>query len=129
VTYSLYPHAGGWRAAATQRRAEELNAPLLARVTPKHSGPLGAAHTMLAVAPDNVLLAAAKPCEDSDDLLLRIWEAHGQATRAQVKLPRAARSVAEVDLLEDKLGPASASGDRLVVDLKPYEIRSFKISW
>jgi len=129
MTYSLYPHAGGWRAAATQRRAEELNAPLLARVTPKHSGPLGAAHTMLAVAPDNVLLAAAKPCEDSDDLLLRIWEAHGQTVRAEVKLPKAPRAVAEVNLLEDKLGPVRASGDRLVVPLRPYQIRSFKIRW
>jgi alpha-mannosidase len=129
MTYSLYPHAGSWRAALTQRRAQELNTPLLARVTPKHGGPLGSSHSVAAVTPGNVFLAAIKPCEDSGAVVLRVWEAHGQAAQAEIRLPRAPRAAVEVDLLEQEVGPARTSGDTLVVDIKPYEIRSFKLSW
>jgi len=129
MTYSLHPHAGGWREGATQRRAEELNAPLLAQTVKGHEGPLGSQYSLLEVTPGNAFVAALKPCEDSDDVLIRIWEAHGQATAAQVRLPRAPRSVTEVDLLEDQAGSATAQGDKLLVNIKPYEIRSFRVSF
>lgn len=127
MTYSLVPHTGGWREALTQRRAEELNAPLLARAVDRHEGALGSEYSMLSVEPDNVFVSATKLCEDSNDLLVRVWEAHGQATRARVTLPIAQAAVTEVDLLEDTLGPAEATDGVLVVDIKPYEIRSFKV--
>jgi alpha-mannosidase len=127
MTYSLYPHAKGWRQALTQRRAEDLNAPLMARAAKAHDGVLGTQHTMLEVQPDNVLLAAAKPCEDSGDLLIRIWEAHGQPATARIKLPVAPAAAKEVDMLEDEVGPAQVEGGQLVVNIKPYEVRSFKV--
>lgn len=127
MTYSLYPHAGGWREALTQRRAEELNTPLLGRAVAKHEGPLGSQYTMLSVKPGNVHLAAVKPSEDSDDVVIRIWEAHGQSAQAEITLPKVPSAVTEVDLLEDQIGPVPVTGDRLTVDIKPYEIRSFKL--
>jgi len=129
MTYSLYPHAAGWREALTQRRAEELNAPLLARPAKSHDGPLGPQYTMLSVEPDNVLLAAVKLCEDSDDAIIRIWEAHGKAAQAQISLPAPALAVTEVDLLEDEVAQLQATGDKLTVEIKPYEIRTFKVRW
>jgi alpha-mannosidase len=127
MTYSLYPHAGGWRDSMTQRRAQELNTPLITRTADQHGGPLGTDFTMLAVKPDNVFLAAIKPCEDSDDLLVRIWEGQGKPARAEVSLPKAPAAATEVDLLEEEVGPATCQGDKLVVDIKPYEIRSFRL--
>ena len=129
MTYSLYPHGGGWREALTQRRAEDLNAPLIARTAAAHSGALGYQHSMLEVQPDNVFLAATKLCEDSGGLLVRIWEAHGQSTTARVKLPVTPVGVTEVDLLEDEVGPAQVDHGELVVAIKPYEIRTFKVRW
>ena len=129
MTYSLYPHASGWRQALAQRRAEDLNAPLIARAAPAHDGPLGSQHTMLEMQPDNVFLAAAKLCEDSGDLLIRVWEAHGQAATARIKLPVTPTAVKEVDLLEDEVGPAQVEAGQLVVSIKPYEIRTFKVRW
>ena len=82
---------------------------------------------MLAVRPDNVFLSAVKLCEDSDDLIIRVWEAHGEAARAHIKLTGPIPSVAEVDLLEDEMGAAETDGDGVVVDIKPYEIRTFKV--
>jgi alpha-mannosidase len=129
MTYSLCPHAGGWRDGGIQRRAEELNAPLLAQAAKGHDGALGSQYSLLEATPANVFVAAVKPCEDSADLLIRIWEAHGQAVQASVRLPRPPRAVSEVDLLEREVGSASAQDDRLVVSIKPYEIRSFKVAF
>jgi hypothetical protein len=44
-----------------------------------------------------------------------------------VSLPKAPAAATEVDLLEEEVGPATCQGDKLVVDIKPYEIRSFRV--
>ncbi len=50
-TYSLYPHAGGWREALTVRQGYELNYKLLAMQTEKHAGALPAEHAFVEVEP------------------------------------------------------------------------------
>jgi alpha-mannosidase len=127
VTYSLYPHAGGWRDALTQRRGEELNAPLLARVVGRHEGSLGSQHAMLSVEPESTFVSAVKLAEDSGDIVIRIWEAHGRPSRADLRLFLPVVSAVEVDLLENQIGRERPVDWRLIAPLKPYEIRTFKL--
>ena len=75
-TYALYPHAGTWQEAEMVRRGWELNVPLLARAAEPHAGVLKIGSALSCNRP-NVVLDTLKKAEDGDELILRLYEAHG----------------------------------------------------
>ena len=103
-TYSLYPHAGGWRAAHTDEQALALNIPLLACVTTPHPParkiPSLAVHN--AGGRGDLIVSALKGAEDGQGFILRFYEADGQNTRARIVFDQPMR-VALDDILERPL--------------------------
>jgi len=97
LAYSLLPHRGGWQEGRTVNRAQEFNNPLLCRAAAPHQGRLPACGSFVQVEPETVILTVAKQAEDDDSLLLRMYEAYGQDTRATVSV-QAPRLRAQVDL-------------------------------
>ncbi len=91
-TYSLYPHAGGWREALTVRQGYELNYKMLAMATGKHQGALPAEYAFVEVKPENVVLTAMKKAEDDDALILRFYEWAGKETDVKIQLPPGLRA-------------------------------------
>jgi alpha-mannosidase len=120
--YVLWPHAGDWRTAQVTRLAAEYHVPLVARAEPAHAGPLGASVTLASVDAPNVELAAVKRAEDSDALVLRLVERHGQAATVTVTLRAPIRSARLANLLEDPGAPLQPSGSTLRLTLRPWEI-------
>jgi alpha-mannosidase len=100
-TYSLYPHAGDWRAARTEEQALALNIPLFAKLTSPHPP----ARPLPALAVENVggqgglMVSALKRSEDGKDFILRFYETDGQDTRARISLDQPVRAES-TDLLE-----------------------------
>ena len=100
-TYSLYPHAGGWREARSDQKALALNVPLFARVTTPHV----AAGKLPMLAVENVggtghlVVSALKHSEDGNGYIVRFYETDGADTRARIQFGQTIR-VAETDLLE-----------------------------
>jgi len=93
-TYALVPHAGGWEAAGTVRRAAELNARPVAIAETYHDGALPQADSFVAVDRANIIVSAVKQAEDGDDLIIRAYETNGAAVRATISLPRWGREIA-----------------------------------
>jgi alpha-mannosidase len=126
---ALYPHAGDWRAAETVRRAYEFNHPLLARLENQHAGALSAEMGFAGISPGNVILSAVKKAEDSDELVLRWYEAHGESVDAQVTLPKEANAACETDLLEREINGSQVtlSGRALTLATGPYEIKTVRV--
>ncbi|NTU51779.1 MAG: alpha-mannosidase, partial [Candidatus Aminicenantes bacterium] len=89
LLYSLLPHRGDWKAAATTRRGLELNSPLIARVPLVHAGTLPAVHSFVRVGPANVVLSALKKEMGYAErgLVVRLYEIHGERTEAKIELP------------------------------------------
>ncbi|MEK6571333.1 MAG: glycoside hydrolase family 38 C-terminal domain-containing protein, partial [Bacteroidota bacterium] len=87
LVYALLPHAGDWRDAETVRAAEELNNPLIAFVEPLHRGKLGSSTSFLECSPSNIVCTVLKKAEDSDDLVIRLYETIGRYTTAIINLP------------------------------------------
>jgi alpha-mannosidase len=87
LVYALLPHAGDWRDAETVRAAEELNNPLIALVEPLHRGKLGPLSSFLECSPSNVVCTVLKKAEDSDNLIIRLYETSGRNTTATVAFP------------------------------------------
>jgi len=125
--YSLYPHAGSWREAATVRRAYELNVPLVANLVTAHAGDTPARGGFASADRANVVIDCIKKAEDSDALIVRVYEAHGARGPVRLTLASPPRRVAECDLMEENDMPVERDGACVSFDIKPWEIRTFKV--
>ena len=126
-TYSILPHAGGWKEAGVMQQAYQLNYPLVAMQTEAHAGELPAEHSFFSVDVPNVVITAIKKAEDDDSVIVRWYEFAGKQTTVNLKLPRPAASVALVNLMEQNEGALTTAGDVVAVATKPYEIRTVKV--
>jgi len=126
-TYSLYPHAGGWKDALTVRRGYELNYKLIALPFGKHQGTLPAEYSFLQAKSDNVIVTAVKKAEDNDALIVRFYEWAGKQGDVAIQLPRGATSASETDLMERPLGNLPVSNGEVKVPTKPYEIKTIEV--
>ena len=128
-TYSMYPHAGTWRDAATVRRGYELNSELIVVSTSNHHGTLPPQHSFVNVQPDDVVLTAVKKAEDDNALILRFYEWAGREADVKLTLPTGAQSASETDLMEKPMGPLSVQNGVVTVPTKPYEIKTLKVQF
>ncbi len=124
-TYSLFPHAGGWRQGGTVYEAYKLNQPVYA--VEGGSGSLG--FSLASAAWGYVMLETVKRAEEGPALILRIYEYQNCRGPVKVTLHRNIRSVAECDLLENDMGKISHREKDFSFQIKPYEIKTFKVEF
>jgi alpha-mannosidase len=128
-TYSLYPHAGGWKDALTIRRGYELNYKLISLPFGKHEGALPAEHSFVQAQADNVIITALKKAEDENALVVRFYEWAGKDSEVTIHLPPGAESAAETDLMEKPIGSAAVRDGGVTIHTKPYEIKTIKVQF
>lgn len=127
LRYSLVPHAGDWRQAGTYRDGMEFNNPLVVKKATVHEGVLPARWGLVEISKPNAVLSALKPARDGSTIL-RVFETTGVATPAvHLKLLRTVVKAEEVNLMEDSLHDMAVAGDAFEFDLKPFEIKTFKV--
>lgn len=126
-TYSLLPHAGDWYAADTAREAYELNYPLRAAYADAPGGSLPSAESFIKVHGESAILETVKKSEADSSLILRFYEFGNRTCPVEVELSSEITSVHECNLLEEVEAPVPFSGRKFAFELKPYEIRTFKI--
>jgi alpha-mannosidase len=129
LLYSLYPHAGGWKEAGTFRMGYEVNSPLLVRTALVHPGPWPSDLSLLRVEPANVILSAVKKESGyfNRAAIIRLYEIFGQETEVSVEFPGLVEAV-ETDLIERPLTKVDTDGRMLRFKVKPFEIRTFRIT-
>lgn len=127
-TYSFYPHEGGW-GVATQREASQLNQPLVALVSPKHSGTLGKTVSFISLSIDGASVKAVKKAETSDETIVRVYEWEGKNhSNVAINFPADIVAAREVNGVEESVGNVNFSGKSLTFDLKAYEPRTFAVT-
>ena len=102
--YALLPHAGGWREAGVVGEAVCFNAPLRAT-----SGAVP--ESFASVDDPNLVLDTIKRAEDSDALVLRLYEAHGARGLARVRVAEPFSSARRANALEDDGDALEVEGD------------------
>ena len=113
---TLVPHAGGWRDAGIVAEAIRFTAPL--RFTTPPAGP----GSLASVDDPNLVLDTVKRAEDSDALVLRLYEAHGARGTARLRLARTFAEAVRANVLEDELGPLERDGDAIVLAYRPHQL-------
>jgi alpha-mannosidase len=112
IRYALVPHAGGWQEAGVVAEARCFAQPLPAAAG---RGAGGAARAFAEVDDPALVLDSIKRAEDSDALILRLYEAHGGRGIARVRVGVPFSRACRADLLE-------AGGDELPVDGEAVEV-------
>ncbi len=88
--YAIYPHSDSWQKARTVKHAREFN---IAPITfqPKSASVKAelyhsAEGSFFNIRNANVIMSALKPSEDnSEEFIMRCYEAHGEATKIEIK--------------------------------------------
>jgi alpha-mannosidase len=128
LEYAVVPHTGDWRTAALWRPGMELNNPLLTAAVAPHSGDLPSRWGMLEIVKEDVVASALKQSKDGATIL-RVYEAAGKpANGVRVRLRVNLKQVHEANLIEDSGAQLKSEPDSFAFDLKPFEIKTFKLS-
>ena len=125
--FAIYPHAGDWRVARTERLAAEYNTPLLAAREVVHAGALGHQVAFASVDAPGVELTWVKRAEDSDALVLRLVEWNGRPATATVTLRPVIRAAHKSNFLEDPGDQLPVTAHTVRVELRPFEIASLVV--
>ncbi|NLP11059.1 hypothetical protein GX408_11755 [bacterium] len=128
-SYILYPHAGDFYQAGVVQKSYEYNEPLQVLRTPAHKGELNRNHSFITVESDHVILHVVKKAEEGEGWILRFYETAGKEGMAAVRIDRSIKRVEEVNLIEDPLQSISSTRDAFDYQIKPNEIRTFRVEW
>jgi alpha-mannosidase len=112
--YALFPHAGGWRDAGVLAEAIRFNAPIrwTDRIGPSYASSNDA----------NLVLDTVKRAERSEELVLRLYEAHGGRGTAKVTLRTPPRRARLANALEEPTGDVTIEGHDLVLPFLPHQV-------
>jgi alpha-mannosidase len=126
-TYSLLPHNGCFNAADTILPSYMLNNPIIVTSGDFTMPQLGASDHA------NVIVETIKPLEDSiaaneKAYILRVYEAEGCYTKANIRFGFQPKSVVETNMLEEFKDTVSCS-DQMEISFRPFEIKTFKVSY
>ena len=126
-TYSLYPHKGTWREANTVDMAYSLNCPLTCAPAMKNSGTLPCEFSFIETDCKNVVVETVKKAEDSGDIIVRMFECQNRRGKVNAVMFKDILNAAECDLLENETEKVQFDKNTFTFEIKPYEIKTFKI--
>ncbi len=133
IRYALRPHVGGWTVSEATRAGCEFNLPLSVVAAQVHPGTLPAHAGFAELLTPSVMLGGLKKAEDSDALIVRLYEMEGRPVTARLRLgaclARSGAIAAATDILEQPLASSSArmEGDVLEVELPAFGLATVKI--
>lgn len=104
-TYQLKIHNGDWKAAGTIQDATLLNQPVIANYETFHKGELPRRNSAIHIDRENIILSTLKKPYQGDGWILRLYEAYGLETPAQIAL----------------------FGERFSVSFRPHEIKTLRL--
>jgi alpha-mannosidase len=116
-TYALYPHRGRGCEGGVLGEAQDLNRPLLARAV---ATARAASWRPLRLDGLDLALGTVKAREEGEGLVLRTYEPQGSRGRALPSLAPGWAIDAELNLLEEEIGPPDLT-------FRPFQIHSWRL--
>ena len=126
-TYSLYPHAGPAAISRVVQEGYSLNCPLYTMFSNAQKGAWPERFSLACVDADNIILETVKRAEDSDALILRLYETWNRATDCSIRFGRLMEMAAPCDMMEENEALLQVEGNRLRLHFRPFEIKTLKV--
>lgn len=128
-TYALLPHQGSWQEAGVLAQAYQINNPAQVYVKDNKGGSLPATFSFVRSNQAGAVIEAVKQAEDSDATIIRVYEAYGRRTRAVLDFALPLAQASECNLMEEEDVTVAYETHHLAFELKPFEIKTFKLFW
>jgi alpha-mannosidase len=123
-TYALMPHLGDFRQAGVIAAAEDLNHPLRAV---RGSLAEGERRSLVELDSPEVAVAAIKRAEDSDAVIVRLYEAWGGRCRTRLSTSLPVSRAYLCDLLEREREEVPVRAGQLDLELTPFKVLTLKL--
>jgi alpha-mannosidase len=114
--FAIYPHTGTLIDAEVTRRAYEFNCPMV--VAPGHTQ----LQSWLSTDSSHLIVDTMKKAEDSNAIILRLYETHGIRGSATLKTTLPFSKAWRANLLEEKQSRLPATQGKIQLDFKPFQI-------
>jgi alpha-mannosidase len=121
--YALLPHIGSLQDAGVVHEAQRFNSPLILRNTDAEHGEKSWFHSESS----NVVIDTVKKAEDSDAIIVRLYEAGGNRTHACLRSMLPVKSAIKCNLLENEEGALEWNNGSLNFELEPFQIVTMKL--
>lgn len=128
-TYSIYPHQAGWREAGTVNQAYLLNNPLAAVIKDNDGGALSPSFGFVSSSKENVIIEVVKKAEEDDAFVIRLYECYNRRTHTKLTFGQKLASICECNMMEEGCEPVAFEGNCAEFTIKPYEIKTFKVTF
>jgi len=123
LKYALLVHAGTSDLATVPVAAERFNNPVAVAGTPSITGPAPAStFSFASVDAGNVTLETVKKAENSDALVLRLFEHANARAKATIHFGVPVKSAKLVNLMEEGGEPVAVRDHSVTLNLRPFEI-------
>ena len=128
-SFGIYSHSGEY-VNGTQKENELFQKPLIAfQTSARRKGSLGNDFSFAKINNPNVIIRAIKQAEDDNSIIIRVNEGSGaQQNRVQIEFFTEIESASEVLASEKVIKDAKTKGKKLIFDIKPFGVKSFKIN-
>lgn len=128
-TYAIYPHAGAVNTSATVQEAYSVNLPLLTVFSEAHEGKLPAEYSLVSADKNDIIIETVKKAEDSDALILRVFETWNKKTDTVLTFADSIKSAKICNLLEEKDEDIAFGEKEISLSFRPFEIKTLKITF
>ncbi|SDX46802.1 glycoside hydrolase family 38 C-terminal domain-containing protein [Paenibacillus sp. CF384] len=127
--YAIYPHQGDFVQAKVYRKGYELNTPLTVVQSAGAAPAAGRSELRSLIQLDNpnVMIEAVKKAEDSEHLIIRLYEASGTRAQVNVNFGLTCETIEETDLLENPVAALQGMSSSAELTFQPFEIKTLRI--
>lgn len=126
-TYVLMPHFGPHQYADVVRSAYALNAPMRFAPLEPSTGTAAMLPQLVSCDNPNIVIETVKKAEDSNDLVVRVYECHNTRGTAELRSLRPILGAQLCNLEETEMGELEIEDGAVQFDYKPFEIITLKL--
>ncbi|MEI7984603.1 MAG: alpha-mannosidase [Armatimonadota bacterium] len=126
-SYVLLPHFGPYNYADVVHASYAHNAPIRYVFIEPTSGSAGQMDPLVTCDDRNIVIETVKKAEDSDDLIVRLYECHNSRGHAELFCINIPSEAVICDLEENEIGELEISDGLVQFSYKPFEIITIKL--
>lgn len=127
-SYALVPHYGPYHYAGIVQAAYAFNAPVRTARMGRNAGEKGALPAFVSCDDRNVVIESVKKAEDTNDIIVRVYECHNSRGSAVLASFRPIRNAALCDLEENVIADLEVTDGVVAFDYKPFEIITIRLA-
>lgn len=126
--YSILPHTGNHIEGEVAKVAYQLNVPLTTIKSETNNNIKSKTQdSFISVANDNIVVEAIKKAEDSNDMIIRLYENSGSKCSTSVSFGFDVQNASMVNMLEEDECAIETSNNSIDLEFKPFEIHTIKV--